>query len=115
MHYHQVLDIRILLNSFFKNGRSDKRSAVFHIKKDRVGIHISHNFSGSCEGHCRNKDLVTRLYTQCIQSKVKGSGTAVNCTGITRSEEHTSELQSRENLVCSLLLEEKKHARGGER
>src|SRR5690606_39478255 len=28
--------------------------------------------------------------------------------GITRSEEHTSELQSRENLVCRLLLEKKK-------
>src|SRR5690606_41621181 len=39
----------------------------------------------------------------------------VNLTGlgyskwaITRSEEHTSELQSRENLVCCLLLEKKK-------
>src|SRR5690606_41124448 len=34
-----------------------------------------------------------------------------------RSEEHTSELQSRENLVCRLLLEKKKtlgDARGGE-
>src|SRR5690606_41475359 len=29
-------------------------------------------------------------------------------TGATRSEEHTSELQSRENLVCRLLLEKKK-------
>src|SRR5690606_41818571 len=29
--------------------------------------------------------------------------------GGTRSEEHTSELQSRENLVCRLLLEKKKH------
>src|SRR5690606_41058822 len=28
--------------------------------------------------------------------------------GISRSEEHTSELQSRENLVCRLLLEKKK-------
>src|SRR5690606_40418957 len=28
--------------------------------------------------------------------------------GINRSEEHTSELQSRENLVCRLLLEKKK-------
>src|SRR5690606_33473652 len=27
-----------------------------------------------------------------------------------RSEEHTSELQSRENLVCRLLLEKKEHA-----
>src|SRR5690606_42018120 len=30
-------------------------------------------------------------------------------TGKQRSEEHTSELQSRENLVCRLLLEKKKH------
>src|SRR5690606_25928335 len=30
----------------------------------------------------------------------------VNC--LPRSEEHTSELQSRENLVCRLLLEKKK-------
>src|SRR5690606_40412518 len=29
-------------------------------------------------------------------------------TGTVRSEEHTSELQSRENLVCRLLLEKKK-------
>src|SRR5690606_41326538 len=28
--------------------------------------------------------------------------------GLWRSEEHTSELQSRENLVCRLLLEKKK-------
>src|SRR5690606_41523323 len=28
----------------------------------------------------------------------------------TRSEEHTSELQSRENLVCRLLLEKKKRS-----
>src|SRR5436309_12652418 len=29
-------------------------------------------------------------------------------TRVDRSEEHTSELQSRENLVCRLLLEKKK-------
>src|SRR2546427_1724665 len=28
---------------------------------------------------------------------------------LTRSEEHTSELQSQSNLVCRLLLEKKKH------
>src|SRR5690606_41295781 len=32
-----------------------------------------------------------------------------NEAGETRSEEHTSELQSRENLVCRLLLEKKKN------
>src|SRR2546427_3286432 len=34
---------------------------------------------------------------------------AANTTGgVTRSEEHTSELQSQSNLVCRLLLEKKK-------
>src|SRR5690606_41286355 len=32
---------------------------------------------------------------------------------VSRSEEHTSELQSRENLVCRLLLEKKKETRTG--
>src|SRR5690606_39591979 len=31
-----------------------------------------------------------------------------SCSATSRSEEHTSELQSRENLVCRLLLEKKK-------
>src|SRR5947209_14741054 len=31
-----------------------------------------------------------------------------------RSEEHTSELQSRQYLVCRLLLEKKKHYTGGQ-
>src|SRR3712207_8740411 len=31
--------------------------------------------------------------------------------GLWRSEEHTSELQSRQYLVCRLLLEKKKHTR----
>src|SRR5690606_21221638 len=34
--------------------------------------------------------------------------TGVRWLGLLRSEEHTSELQSRENLVCRLLLEKKK-------
>src|SRR5690606_39935987 len=35
------------------------------------------------------------------------SATGVSGDGSVRSEEHTSELQSRENLVCRLLLEKK--------
>src|SRR5690606_41465856 len=34
---------------------------------------------------------------------------AADLRGRARSEEHTSELQSRENLVCRLLLEKKKY------
>src|SRR3712207_8887550 len=36
---------------------------------------------------------------------------AANDEGEFRSEEHTSELQSRQYLVCRLLLEKKKHNR----
>src|SRR5690606_39342092 len=36
-------------------------------------------------------------------------------TKLSRSEEHTSELQSRENLVCRLLLEKKKKKAGRNR
>src|SRR5690606_39855302 len=39
----------------------------------------------------------------------RASHTARPITLSVRSEEHTSELQSRENLVCRLLLEKKKH------
>src|SRR5438046_3598071 len=35
------------------------------------------------------------------------------CTALTRSEEHTSELQSLTNLVCRLLLEKKKNTASG--
>src|SRR5690606_40686563 len=38
----------------------------------------------------------------------QGSGRTVFLRVEYRSEEHTSELQSRENLVCRLLLEKKK-------
>src|SRR2546427_5841105 len=42
-------------------------------------------------------------------STTAGSGALPGCmAGSTRSEEHTSELQSQSNLVCRLLLEKKK-------
>src|SRR3712207_7205273 len=36
------------------------------------------------------------------------SGRRPMCSSVSRSEEHTSELQSRQYLVCRLLLEKKK-------
>src|SRR5690606_40112154 len=52
---------------------------------------------------------------QLAVNKAKGTGKVIripaeNANGSARwrSEEHTSELQSRENLVCRLLLEKKK-------
>src|SRR3712207_7613816 len=42
--------------------------------------------------------------------RLPGSGGATDIAGLAkRSEEHTSELQSRQYLVCRLLLEKKKN------
>src|SRR5207302_9886929 len=47
-----------------------------------------------------------------VQARISGqpklARIALTSFGERRSEEHTSELQSRENLVCRLLLEKKK-------
>src|SRR3712207_8438502 len=42
---------------------------------------------------------------------ISGVLSAGNAEEWARSEEHTSELQSRQYLVCRLLLEKKKHTR----
>src|SRR5690606_39861483 len=42
-----------------------------------------------------------------IFSEIERSFTGLDTINSLRSEEHTSELQSRENLVCRLLLEKK--------
>src|SRR3712207_8292688 len=49
----------------------------------------------------------------CWQPRPLGAGTASlqAISGRDRSEEHTSELQSRQYLVCRLLLEKKKNKR----
>src|SRR5690606_40821764 len=59
--------------------------------------------------HVEQGKLVTGL--EPVEAAVSGNGDPiVEAEGVEhrRSEEHTSELQSRENLVCRLLLEKKK-------
>src|SRR5215471_14270712 len=54
-------------------------------------------------------------YTTLFRSPTKagsprtGAGSALGLPDCRRSEEHTSELQSRRDLVCRLLLEKKKN------
>src|SRR2546430_10230747 len=58
---------------------------------------------------------IVREFRRSGRFKVKivicGDGFSTSTTGISRSEEHTSELQSQSNLVCRLLLEKKKKTR----
>src|SRR5690606_39961535 len=63
----------------------------YHIDKNLIVL----GYSG------RDKSLMDAIF---MAFSKKGSGRLYWC----RSEEHTSELQSRENLVCRLLLEKKK-------
>src|SRR5436309_9613295 len=53
----------------------------------------------------RPSSSFTLIFFSSFQEKLSRSGRS---TRSPRSEEHTSELQSRENLVCRLLLEKKK-------
>src|SRR2546422_3230539 len=56
----------------------------------------------------RSRDLASATgRLDVVQVKVS-DGVAVPVFGLSRSEEHTSELQSRLHLVCRLLLEKKK-------
>src|SRR2546430_4701808 len=54
-------------------------------------------FEGPLPPYLMAKDLILHLIAD------------IGVDGATRSEEHTSELQSQSNLVCRLLLEKKKH------
>src|SRR5699024_12173575 len=58
--------------------------------------------------NCRGKTAMKKM-TRNEFLKMIGSGVEIRYESSFRSEEHTSELQSRFDLVCRLLLEKKKH------
>src|SRR3712207_8379983 len=49
-----------------------------------------------------------RLPVEVVEERLHGREAAPRAGRVGRSEEHTSELQSRQYLVCRLLLEKKK-------
>src|SRR3712207_8314865 len=67
----------------------------------------------ACEPDTGTKYLLGPVEIQGTGIQDASYGTAQNSTGVSlnqfRSEEHTSELQSRQYLVCRLLLEKKKN------
>src|SRR3712207_7041589 len=63
--------------------------------------------------HCASSVITERLPHRCNPRRTTCSTRGFNAVrrvmyASTRSEEHTSELQSRQYLVCRLLLEKKK-------
>src|SRR5690606_39496427 len=64
---------------------------------------------GSSPACSRSRFKASRRVSSCIDIRTSSKGRSRSSVSTTaRSEEHTSELQSRENLVCRLLLEKKK-------
>src|SRR3712207_7497837 len=61
-----------------------------------------------CPSTCPKPISTLRAYSGCTSSRTPSSRTC-STTVRMRSEEHTSELQSRQYLVCRLLLEKKEH------
>src|SRR5690606_41222765 len=82
------------------------RSTLFPTRRssDLRGAPRAHG--GSRGGLCPPRGA--RCGAQSAHRGESGTGGRLAPGGRARSEEHTSELQSRENLVCRLLLEKKK-------
>src|SRR3712207_8613825 len=61
--------------------------------------------------YIKRNPIMTKNYEETIFSKIirKEIPASIVYQDELRSEEHTSELQSRQYLVCRLLLEKKKH------
>src|SRR2546422_6440702 len=89
---------------FFLMIRRPPRSTLFPyttLFRSRSYRSLTRATSSSCRACCRAR----RSMNPC------GSASSSDVPGnmLCRSEEHTSELQSRLHLVCRLLLEKKKH------
>src|SRR5690606_39369208 len=63
-------------------------------------------FQGPAIGRQRHSLRMSAAISATISSVIAAAAREIDA-GSARSEEHTSELQSRENLVCRLLLEKK--------
>src|SRR3712207_8055467 len=74
-----------------------RSSSIFHVD-------VMHSSSRSLRPLLDRCSCVRRINSSTSCTTVRGD----DLEGVPRSEEHTSELQSRQYLVCRLLLEKKK-------
>src|SRR3712207_7900542 len=89
--------------------RRPPRSTLFPyttlFRSDRIGVHAMdlHRHPGGPRAELRRRDAGVH------QHRTLRAGAGLGQVLRRRSEEHTSELQSRQYLVCRLLLEKKKN------
>src|SRR5207249_7426989 len=95
----------VALDLFYKHGF--QATTLRHIAS-RVGIQV-----GSLYNHITSKgELLFDIMETVMQALLEDQGQVAQEP---RSEEHTSELQSRFDLVCRLLLEKKKKKKKNDR
>src|SRR5439155_17852412 len=88
------------------------RAAGDRGRSTRVGAALRENVGWLREGAAAPPEMDARVKNVFLHLQLRGASFAqdlARATGLARSEEHTSELQSRGHLVCRLLLEKKKN------
>src|SRR5699024_12180657 len=103
-----ILDEVIWLPSFPTNGLLFTTNVICKVGSSILKIG---NASGCASGQMVSPILISSNPETATTSPAFASLISTRCNPINpnRSEEHTSELQSRFDLVCRLLLEKKKH------
>src|SRR5258708_9964971 len=77
-----------------QDGRGGRRKIVIHIHRRAINFYVG--------------EVVRGLAFDLVHMPIRQQGTDNFANVEVRSEEHTSELQSPDHLVCRLLLEKKK-------
>src|SRR2546421_3037070 len=90
-----------------RSGLAERTGLPVHVENSGAACALAHIWLGPGEGGNGVRDFVYVTVSD-------GVGTGVVVNGELRSEEHTSELQSRSDLVCRLLLEKKKKKKRSE-
>src|SRR5690606_29183171 len=87
-----------------KAKKQKQRSFSWNVEEGK----LDENALAWCDGiiHLAGAGVAEKRWTEERKKEILASRT--KSSRLLRSEEHTSELQSRENLVCRLLLEKKK-------
>src|SRR5690606_40412087 len=75
-------------------------------RRDSLAADLHHDYDHWDKEALAEKGVRVRVAGRMITRRIMGKASFATIQD--RSEEHTSELQSRENLVCRLLLEKKK-------
>src|SRR5690606_7524219 len=101
--------------TYSANGINLKGYFVYYenIKEPMPGVIVVHEWWGHNDYARRRAEMLAGLGYAALAIDMYGDGKTADHPddagkfAMERSEEHTSELQSRENLVCRLLLEKK--------